>query len=220
MATTLVFDLGGVVLHWQPAELLRHCLAQRIDSDEAASVLATSFFESFRPGGAWAEFDRGSLSATEVARRIADGASGLSHAEVERVMDAIPAHLQLRPDTAALLAELHRAGHRLVYLSNMPATYVDHVQQQLARIDGAFDGGIFSSEVGIVKPESAIFQLAERHFGSAADELLFFDDNPVNVDAAARLGWQARLFVDADGARSDLVEAGLLPAGEALAEKQ
>lgn len=211
---TLVFDLGGVVLHWQPAQLLRQCLGDRLASDGAATALAAAFFESFRPGGAWAEFDRGSLTGDAVVERIADRGTGLSHADVRRVMQAIPAHLQLRLDCAALLIDLRAEGHRLLFLSNMPAPYVGHVQRQLDDIR-VFDGGIYSSDVGLVKPETGIFQLALRRFGCTAAELLFFDDNPGNVDAALRLGWQARHFVDADGARRDLVAIGLLRAAPA-----
>jgi putative hydrolase of the HAD superfamily len=210
MVTTLVFDLGGVVLHWEPAQLLRECLAPRIASDDAAQALAAGFFESFRPGGTWAEFDRGSLSVEAVAERIADAGLGLSTAEVERVLQAVPGHLQLRRDSAALLSELQAAGHRLLYLSNMPASFVDHAQRQLDRL-AVFDGGLFSSQVGLVKPESAIFELELRRFGGAASVMFFFDDNIVNVDAAIHQGWQARRFVDAEGARGDLVAAGLLP---------
>jgi putative hydrolase of the HAD superfamily len=214
MPSTVVFDLGGVVLNWQPAVLLRQCLAERLGSDLQASALAEMFFESFRPGGAWAEFDRGSLSIDAVARRIADGATGLSRAEVDRVMEAIPAHLQVRADSAVLIGELHAAGHRLLFLSNMPTPYVDYVQRQLDLL-GVFEGGIYSSDVGLVKPEIEIYQLAMRRFACAPNDLVFFDDNAVNVDAALRLDWQARVFVDAAGARRDLAGLGLLPTATA-----
>ncbi len=206
---TVVFDLGGVVLHWQPAELLRLTLPHRFASGADASPLAEAFFESFRPGGAWAEFDRGSLSSDEVAVRIASGCSGLTRREVEIVMQAIPAHLQLRADTAHLIAELRAAGHRLLFLSNMPVPYVDHALRQLDRL-GAFEDGIFSCEVGLVKPEPEIYALAEQRFGCAAAELVFFDDNKLNVECAAGRGWQARHFVDAGTSRGELGELGLV----------
>lgn len=210
MACTLVFDLGGVVLRWQPAELLRQTLPHRLAAGAAAGQLAAAFFESFRCGGDWAEFDRGVLGTDDVARRIARRL-GFADAEVLAVLRAIPEHLQLRADSVELLAELAAAGQRLVFLSNMPAPFVDHAQRQLDSL-GYFADGVFSSQVGLVKPDPAIFGVALQRFASRAADCLLLDDNAGNVEAALGQGWQARCFSDAAAARRDLVELGLLPA--------
>lgn len=215
MAATIVFDLGGVVLNWQPIELLRQHLPHRLPSAAAAQQLAGSFFEAFRPGSDWAEFDRGTLTIEEVAQRIARR-TGLTSDEVIGVMRGIPGHLQLRVDSAALLKELHLAGQRLVYLSNMPEPYIDHVQRQLDTL-AVFESGIYSSRVKLVKPLDEIFQLAARQFTAAAADCVFFDDSAANVETARRQGWQAFRFSDAAAARLALVELGVLPARQALA---
>lgn len=202
MRTTVVFDLGGVVLHWEPARLLLTHLPQRLQTEAQARALAAEFFESFRPGGAWAEFDRGVLGTDEVADRIADR-MGLSVDEVRSVMDGIPAHLQVRADTAGLLRELNRAGHRLVYLSNMPAAYIGHVQRELDGL-GVFEQGVYSSDVRLVKPDPAVFALAQQRFDCLPASCVFLDDNASNIVAAHRHGWRAARFVDAAQARRDL----------------
>ncbi len=206
---TIVFDLGGVVLHWEPAQLLLAHLPDRLSSVDEARHLATEFFESFRPGGAWAEFDRGVLSTDEVAQRIAMCTS-LPIQTVIAVMQGVPAHLTLREDTTTLLQQLNAAGNRTVFLSNMPAPYIEHVQQQLDLL-GVFEQGIFSSNIKMVKPEAEIFTLALRAFDCLAADCVFLDDSAVNVEAANRAGWRALRFVDAAQARRDLVALGLLP---------
>lgn len=208
MARTLIFDLGGVVLRWQPADLLHQQLPDRAADLAAGVELASRFFESFRPGSDWAEFDRGALTLEQVAPRIASRLQ-LGVDEVLRVMHAVPGHLQLLDDTAALLRDLQQAGHRLVFLSNMPPAYVDHVQQQLDRL-GVFETGLYSSRIGMVKPQTPIFAHAERQFGATGVDCIFFDDSPTNVRAAAERGWNARHFSNATGARKDLVELGVL----------
>lgn len=210
MARTLVFDLGGVVLRWQPAELLHQQLPHRAPNKDGARELASRFFESFRPGSDWTEFDRGALTLEQVAPRIASRLQ-FDLEEVLRVMHAVPAHLQLLDDTAMLLRDLHRAGHRLVYLSNMPAAYVEHAEQQLDGL-GVFDTGLYSSRVGMVKPQPRIFAHAEEQFGAKGADCIFFDDSPANVQAAAERGWLARHFSSAAPARADLIELGVLPA--------
>ncbi len=220
MAATLVFDLGGVVLNWQPAQLLQRQLPDRLHSADEAQQLAGVFFESFRPGSDWAEFDRGVLEVDEVAQRIASR-TGLLHDEVLGVMHAIPEHLQLRADSAVLLRELQQAGRRLVYLSNMPQAYVEHASRQLDSL-GVFERGVFSSQVGMVKPQEPIYQLALQRFETRAADCVFFDDSLANVETASRLGWRAFRFSDAAAARVALVALGLIPqeAGEAGRSRQ
>lgn len=209
MMHTFIFDLGGVVLNWQPAQLLLTHLPDRLKSADQASRLADEFFESFRPGGAWAEFDRGALSVDEVARQIAMRTM-LPREAVAAVMRGIPAHLQLRDDTAGLIRRLKDAGHRMVFLSNMPEPYIQHAQRQLDSLD-VFERGIYSSNIKMVKPEPEIFALAQRDFGCVPADCVFLDDNAANVDAASRAGWQALRFIDAARAHQDLVALGLLP---------
>lgn len=208
MAATVVFDLGGVVLNWRPDELLLTNLPDRLQSHDQALVLAADFFESFRPGGAWAEFDRGVLSIDEVAGQIAARTS-LPYDAVMAVMHGIPAHLQLRLDTADLLVELRAAGHRLVFLSNMPAPFIEHVQSQLDSL-GVFERGIYSSDIKLIKPEDRIFTLALETFACHAADCVFLDDNATNVAAASGAGWQALQFTDAAQARRELLARGLL----------
>lgn len=205
---TLIFDLGGVVLRWQPGALLLHHLPHRLPDRAAADALAARFFESFRPGSDWAEFDRGTLALHTVAERIARRLD-LPPDEVLRVMQGVPAHLQLLEDSAGLLQQLHRAGHRLVFLSNMPADYRDHAQRQIDRI-GVFEEGVYSSMVGHVKPQDDMFEHAQAAFGLAAADCLLLDDSAANVAAARQRGWQALLFTGAAAARVDLERLGLL----------
>lgn len=207
MTRTLVCDLGGVLLRWQPAQLLLHHLPHRVADEAAAAALAVAFFETFRPGGDWAEFDRGRLDRQTAAARIA-ARLGLTEAEVQSVIDGVPAHLRLREEVAALLRELTSAGHRLVYLSNMPRPYVERVRALIDPL--AFAGGLFSSDVGLVKPEPAIYPQALRQFGARAVDCLLLDDNPANVAEALRQGWQACHFSDAQSARDALVGLGWL----------
>jgi HAD superfamily hydrolase (TIGR01509 family) len=118
--------------------------------------------------------------------------------------------LQPQADTVQLLARLRDAGHRLFYLSNMPAPYAGHLERTHGFMRW-FDDGLFSSRVHLIKPEPAIFQEAERRFGGA-EELVFVDDHAANVEAARALGWQAVRFVSAAQCASDLAALGVRPA--------
>ena len=201
---TLVFDLGGVVFRWRPDEFLPRLLPDRAADAAAARDLATLFFEGF--GGDWAAFDRGHIDVAPLAERIA-ARTGLRVAEARRVIDAIPDELQPLPETETLLRRLHANGHRLVFLSNMPAPYAHHLEavQPVLRL---FERGVFSSRVGTIKPEPALFAHAANAFEREPSALTLIDDNDANVKAAIAHGWSAIRFETAAQAERDLAAAG------------
>ena len=202
----VVFDFGGVLFRWRPPELLKRELPLRATDDASAARWVNDFFQGYE--GDWGEFDRGALDEREIAERIA-ARTGLSLIEARRVIDAVPTELQPMPASISLLHRLRGADTPLYFLSNMPAVYADHLEAEHDFI-GWFRAGLFSSRVKLIKPEPAIFELAARHFEAAPEELLFFDDHPVNVRAAALAGWDAVHFTDAAAAEEALRSRGLL----------
>jgi putative hydrolase of the HAD superfamily len=200
----IVFDFAGVLFHWQPLELLKRELPTRAVDDGSARLLAESIFQGY--GGDWAEFDRGQLEVPELVRRIATR-TGLPFGEVQAVVDAVPAELQPQPDTVALLARLHAAGHRMYFLSNMPRPYAEHLEREHAFI-GWFADGVISARVRLIKPEPEIFDFAARRFGVPPAQLVFIDDMPANVEAARRAGWNALQFLDAADCEAQLRRRG------------
>ncbi len=204
----VVFDLGGVLLHWRPLELLQQSVPELAPDEAAARALAPRIFESFEPGSDWAAFDLGLVEPDELASRIATRL-GVADAAIRRVIEAIPAHLQPMADSTALLPALRRAGHRLLFLSNMPRPYADHLEVAHAFF-GHLEGGVFSGRVGLMKPDPAIFHLVVERFGIEPTDTLFVDDHAGNVQAARSLGWQALHFTDAPSCATALRRDGWL----------
>lgn len=202
----VVFDLGGVVFTWRPAELVATVLSVRAPDEAAARHWVREIFQGY--GGDWLAFDRGMVDVPELVERIA-GRTGLTTDEVRAVVDAVPASLEPIAPTIELMREVGAAGHRLLYLSNMPAPYADHLERTHAFF-AAFDDGVFSSRVREVKPDAAIFERALSRFGAAAADCLFLDDHAPNVEAARNLGWRALQFTGADAARRELQALGVL----------
>lgn len=202
----VVFDFGGVLLRWQPHEFVARLLPRRAATPALAHALVAEFFQSF--GGDWAEFDRGTLQREPLAERIAQR-TGLSRAEVDTVIDAVPHELQPIDGTVDLLRRLYARGHALYFLSNMPAPYADHLEATHPFI-GLFRTGVFSARVKMIKPEPAIFDHAVQVFGIDPAQTLFIDDVAHNAEAARAAGWQALQFVDAAQCEAALLRHGLL----------
>jgi HAD superfamily hydrolase (TIGR01509 family) len=202
----VVFDLGGVVFTWRPVELVGRVLPHRVTDDDSARRWVEAIFEGY--GGDWQAFDRGTVEVPALVQRIA-ARTGLTTTEVRAVVEAVPVSLTPIAATVDLLREVKAAGHRLLYLSNMPAPYADHLERVHDFFDD-FEDGVFSSRVHKVKPEADIFDHALEQFGVQAGDCVFLDDHLPNVEAARSLGWQAHLFTQADAARRDLQAMGLL----------
>lgn len=192
---TVVFDFGAVLFQWRPLELLQACVPELAPDEAGARAIAAQVFESFTPQSDWARFDLGLVGEAELAERIA-ARIGAQPGQVRRIIDAIPPHLVAQAESVALFRRLKAAGHRMVYLSNMPLPYAEHLERHNPFI-AEFDDGIFSGRVGLVKPDAAIFALAEARFGLQPAQTMFIDDHAGNVQAARSRGWQALQFVSA-----------------------
>jgi len=206
----VVFDLGGVVFHWNPAQLLQAVLPHRAPDEAHGRSWAQALFQGFDPEGDWSQFDLGALEPDALARRMA-ARTGLPTTEVEAVIEAVVPHLAPMTDTLELIDDLRHAGHRLYYLSNMPRPYADELERRHAFLQN-FDDGVFSARLGQIKPHAAIFETARSRFGLTEEPPVFIDDAPRNIEAARGLGWQAVLFTSATDTRQALKSLGLLSA--------
>ena len=189
----LVFDLGAVLIRWEPALLVQQHFPERAPDAQAAAELARALF-----GHAdWHGFDAGLHSIDEVTARTARRLA-LPLQAVQALVMPLGEHLEPIPETVALLRQLRErrdapAGGapplRLFYLSNMPAPYARVLQRRHAFLQW-FDGGIFSGDVQLAKPQPAIFELLASRHGLQPARTVFIDDALVNVQAAHALGWE------------------------------
>jgi putative hydrolase of the HAD superfamily len=199
-----VFDFGRVVFRWRPEILVATALPARATDDEQARHWAAQIFQAYE--GDWQHFDRGTVEADELARRIARR-TGLSEAEVTAVIEGGTAELEPLPDTVAWLRRLHAQGRPLHYLSNMPEPFAAHFERTHDFM-GHFESGVFSARAKLVKPEPEIFAHAAQVYGRAPGALLLVDDHLPNIVAARAAGWQAVHFVDAAQAERDAAALG------------
>lgn len=194
----IIFDLGRVVVSWDPVAIVRS-----VRGLDGAEALAERLFN--HPD--WLEVDRGTLSLHTMARQ-AQERTGLSAAENLAILQAVPASLLPDPAMLTLIAELHGAGHTLYALSNMGHASIDWLEQ--LPFWRFFSGKVVSARVRMIKPEPDIYRYLLVSFDLKADECLFIDDSPANVAAAEVLGIRGMVFTDAHSCRQQLVSLGYL----------
>ena len=188
----VVFDWGGVLFTWQPAALILSVWPHLVRDEAQAQQMAQQVFQSFVPGSEWSEFDRGALEPEVVCHRIA-ARTGLPVADLQRLMQAIPPHLAPARATVAWLEALDAHGVPLFFLSNMPRPYMHFLLARHGFLK-RFRGGVFSCEVGQVKPNPDIFHTTARRCGLRPERTVFIDDHPQNVQTARSVGWRAVQF--------------------------
>ena len=207
MTKKIVFDFAGVLFRWHPETMLQRELPHRATDAASAAHWKREIFQGYE--GDWGEFDRGTVEVPALVQRIARR-TGLTPAEVQRVVDRVPQELQPIAETVQWLRELREAGRRLFFLSNMPEPYAAHLERENEFV-GWFEQGVFSARVRFNKPEREIFDLAARRFEAEPADLVFMDDHEPNVEMARSLGWNAFVFRDAAQARAELAASGWLP---------
>lgn len=197
-----VFDFGAVLVTWQPTHLLAECFPRQADTPAHAGHLAHAVF-----GHAdWQSYDRGTLGMDEVIERTSARLE-LDAARFGALVRSIGQRLQPIAESVAWLSDLQArrdAGEdvRLYYLSNMPVDYARVLERDYAFVR-CFDGGIFSGDVGTIKPEAAIYQQLQQRYRLEPAQTVFFDDLLGNVQAARALGWHAVQFHNAAQAQRD-----------------
>ena len=115
----------------------------------------------------------------------------------------------------AWLRQLRNGGIKTALLSNMHPAMIDYLRKNFAWLD-QFDFITFSAEVGLIKPDRAIYEHTLRGLGRKAGETLFVDDRQVNIQAARQLGIHAVRFRSVEQLRRDLeaMKFRILPALE------
>ena len=191
----VIFDLGGVVLKWDPEGIL-----QRFFSDDAAREVSRR--EIFRHPD-WREIDRGTIAEHEAVLRFHQR-TGRPIDEMEALVQYVKDSLQPLPETVALMEELSGHGIPLYCLSNMPATTAEHLREQHS-FWPLFRGVVISGEINMLKPEPDIFHYIARQYSLVPEDTCFIDDMPENVEGARQVGFNALLFENPRQCREDLL---------------
>jgi 2-haloacid dehalogenase len=199
--TVAVFDLGGVLVDWNPRYLYRSLFG----GDDAAMerFLAEVCTPSWND-----EQDRGRPFDEACALLVRD------HPELRELIEAWPSRFDETmagpiPGTVEILAELREHGVPLYALSNWSAETFPRARARFPFLQW-FRGIVISGAQRVAKPEPAIYRYLLDTHGLRAEDTVFIDDAPRNVDAAASLGMHAVRFTEAAALRAALVDHGLL----------
>jgi 2-haloacid dehalogenase len=197
----VVFDLGGVLIDWDPRYLYRQLFADPAEMESFLGRICTSDWHHAHDLGD---------DVTESCRSLAalhPGQAEMIMAWAERGEEMVAGQFDA---AVAVLSELRAEGVRCYALSNMEPDLFAIRRARFAFMDW-FDGHVISGVEGVAKPDLRIFEILLKRHGLEPRATVFFDDMPANVEAARELGILAVLYTSAGQLRRDLRARGLLP---------
>lgn len=204
--TDVIFDLGGVVLRWEP----HRAYEQVMPADQVDGFMNEICFNEWNlrhdAGHDWDEGEAELISRLPHRREAIEA--------YRRYFDLTITGMV--PGTGAIMAELQQAGIRLVALTNWSADLFRPTRRRFGLLN-RFAGIVVSGEEGIAKPDPKLFKIVFDRYGIDPAAAIFIDDNPRNCDTADGLGLEVIRFTDAEAARRRLVDLGLLGPRAAVA---
>jgi glucose-1-phosphatase len=196
LVDAIILDLGNVLVFHDDRVLLEQLAALRPSTPEAVRAAL---------GPVWEPCNRGRLAGPALRDAVA-AAAGVT-LDDDAFATVWNSHFRVHEEVLPLVEGL--IGRvKLLLLSNTNADHVAWVRRQLPLLE-RFDDLVLSYEVGLAKPEPAIFVEALRRAGTAPERTAFFDDVERYVAAAAALGIRGHLFTDAGRFRQQLTALGL-----------
>lgn len=196
--TTIVFDVGNVLIGWDPRSLYRKIFD---DHDRMEWFLSEVCHHDWN-----LEQDRGRLFADAVAERTA---------LFPHLAEEIRAYDERWPETVTgeiegsvrILQAVRAAGIPNYAITNFSAEKFAVAQDMFPFLRG-FDGVVVSADEKLVKPDPAIYRVLLDRYGLEAEACVFIDDSPVNVEAARGVGMAAHHFTSPERLAEDLARLG------------
>lgn len=155
-------------------------------------------------------YDEGKLTGPGFWRNIVrDAGLTLGESEIAK-LNVWDARMWTRGDPAMIAWQLaiKQRGLLTAIVSNMGDSVHEHMVRKLDWLS-RFDVLVWSYQLGVAKPDPAIYHFALEQLGTRPEETLFIDDKQENVDTATALGMKGMIFSDVEKLRLDLVESGL-----------
>ena len=195
----VIFDVGNVLVGWNPRNLYTRLIADEAELDRVLAEIVPMSWHG--------EFDAGKAFATGVEERIAlyPHEADLIRAWNERWPEMFTGPIE---GSVAIMCELKNAGVSLFGITNYNREKFD---EDASRFEFYrwFDEIVVSGDVGMVKPDSRIYRLLIERVGFDPARGVFIDDRLENVRAAEAVGLVGHHFTDPEALRVALLELGL-----------
>lgn len=187
MIKNVVFDMGGVLVEFNPEKMI---------SDNFPPEYHDIIIENVFRSPHWKNMDRGTETVDEAICNMLPSIPEEIRGKMREVI--LDRETQMPPikEMTPIINALHSGGYRLFVLSNCPSWL--HEFKKTIPSNELFDGFFVSADYKVLKPDGIIYEMFLEKFNLKAEECLFIDDSPANTSAAEKLGFKTFCFKDRD----------------------
>lgn len=191
---TVIFDIGGVLV-----ELGRfRFLAKRGFTGD----LARRVMQATMRSDDWVQLDLGNLPEEEILQLFIENDPEIEQ-EIRHMFADVNGIVEKKEASLPWLQRLRASGRRVLFLSNYSHKIIREAAEVLYFLP-AMDGGLFSCDVHLVKPDPAFYEELIRRYDLVPERCVFIDDLPANLEPAKKLGIRTILFRSQEQAERDL----------------
>ncbi|XYK82538.1 MAG: HAD family hydrolase [Labrenzia sp.] len=199
--TNVVFDIGNVLIEWNPENLYRKLIPNDDQRHEFLTTVCTPDWNVQQDlGRTWTE-------AVEVLSREFPEKTELIRAYADRWHEMVPGPV---PGTEVLLSELKANKTPLYAITNFSSEKFVEAQDRFPFLKTSFLDIVVSAEERMLKPDVRIYQILTDRNDLVPERCLFIDDSLPNVETARRLGMAAHHFKNAAGLERELAALNLI----------
>ncbi len=184
MIKNIVMDMGNVLLAYDPFVILN----QTCENEEEKALILKHLFE----GEVWEMGDRGEITNEQRYERVKPLLPETLHRKLKTCVEQWDICLQPIAGAKEFCRKRWEEGYGMYVLSNACNRFHTYFPERFGC--ELFDGILVSSDVHLIKPDVRIYELLCETYGLLAQECVFIDDRPENVEAAIRIGMKGIVF--------------------------
>ncbi len=199
MIKNIVFDIGNVLVRWDPLSVVTNIFPQEADPVQLTTQLFKSDF--------WFAINRGEINETELIHKYHQTLN-IDLNTLKLLLVAIKESLVPLPGSFELLDDLYKADYPLYALTDNTFEIMHYLRQKYD-FWHKFKGVVMSAEIGYLKPSPHIYRHLLETYHLNPHETVFMDDYMTNVEGARAVNMQAFQFINAEQCLAELARLGI-----------
>ena len=196
MIKNIVFDIGNVLVKFQPDQAMREL---GIEEEKIPKMAQATYSNPI-----WGELDRGVIPEAEIIDKMVTVAPEYEEEIRLFFRDGKDKVVKTYPYAKAWIEELQQNGYKVYLLSNYPENYFELHRKSQLDFANVVDGMIISGMVKMVKPNTDIYECLFDTYNLKSEECVFLDDRPENIEGGEKLGMRGIVFESYEDAKSKL----------------